>query len=91
MKKTQEETQAQIKGLEKSKLSIPKKSLFGDDNHGAIDAQIAVLKGERTPNFYWVDETAEEYEDGDNDIFLAADKADEWMNGQVDGNLFDEE
>lgn len=91
MKKTPEEIAAQIAGLEKMKLNIPPRSLFGDDNHGPIDAQIAVLKGEKTPKSFYVDESAEEYEPGDNDIYFDAEQAADWINGKVAGNLFDED
>jgi len=89
MKKTQEEIDVQIKGLEQMKETLPPKSFFGDDNWGKIDAQISVLKGESVPDDYYVDESTEEYVDGDNDIYWAADDAKYWLDGNTDEDLFE--
>lgn len=88
-KKSQQEIKDQINGLETMKQSLPSKSFFGDDNHGKIDAQISILKGERKADYYYEDETAEEFEDGSNDIFFDAQRAEDWLKGDVEEDLFD--
>jgi len=42
--RTPKEISAQIATLKKIKPLVPAKSVVGDDNHGAIEAQIEVLK-----------------------------------------------
>lgn len=90
-KRTEEEIKRQIEGLEKMKTTLPHFSKFGDDNWKKIDAQVAVLKGEKKPDDYYQDETAEEFEDGDNDIWQAAEEAEQWLNGHNNEDLFDPE
>lgn len=51
----------------------------------------SALKGEKTPKSFYVDESAEEYEPGDNDIYFDAEQAADWINGNVAENLFDED
>lgn len=87
-KRTQEEIERQIQGLLKMKETLPQKSFFGDDNWAKIDAQIAVLKGEATPDDYYIDEKSEDYEDGDNDVWSEAERAESWLNGER-GDLFE--
>lgn len=41
-----DEIQAEIKKLEELKPKVRRYTMFGDDNHAAIDIQIRVLKGE---------------------------------------------
>lgn len=79
----------QIEGLNRMKLTLPPKSIFGDDNYGKIDAQIAVLKNEKTPDDFYIDEGLEEYCDGDDDIYYAADDAERWLNGDTTEDLFE--
>lgn len=86
-RKTQEEINLQIEGLKKSKLELPRFSMFGDDNWAKIDAQLDVLEGKQDPDDFYVDESSEEYSDGDNDIYNAAQEAEEWMDGNVEGDL----
>jgi hypothetical protein len=88
--KTQEEINLQIEGLLKMKGRLPQVSGIGTRNWEEIDAQIAVLKGEKTPDDYWEDETAEEFTDGDNDVYHAADRAKQWKLGLETEDLFEE-
>lgn len=88
-KRTQAEIDRQIEGLTKMKETLPRTSFFGDDNWEKIDAQIAVLKGEATPDDYYVDEHSEDYEDGDNDVWSDAEKAENWLNGEETEDLFE--
>lgn len=87
--KTDEEIKRQIEGLTKMRLDLPRRSSFGDDNWGKIDAQIAVLKGERTPDYYYVDEHSDDYRDCDNDTWSDAELAQLWKEGRQKGDLFD--
>ena len=89
MKKTDAEIQLQIEGLKKMKDNLPKFSVFGDNNHAPIDAQISVLEGKRKADYYYEDETSDEYNDGDNEVYFAAEKAEEWLNGKIKEDLFE--
>lgn len=89
MSKTQEEINRQIEGLKKMKITLPEFSAFGDKNWEKIDAQLDVLEGKKEPNDFYEDESAEEYQDGDNDIYNAAVEAEEWMDGNSDEDLFE--
>ena len=90
-KRTQAEIDAQIEGLKKDRANLPEFSSFGDKNWEKIDTQISVLEGKTKPDDYYEDETAEEYEDGDNDIWQAAEEAEQWLLGNSNENLFDED
>lgn len=90
VKRTPEEIAAQIAGLKKERKTIPERSSFGDKNWEKIDAQIAVLEGKKTPQQFYVDEEVEEYSDGDNDVYFAAEQAEGWLNGSRKKNLYDE-
>ncbi len=80
----------QLIGLLAVKSVLPMYSKFGDDNHAPIFAQVAVLKGETSAESYYVDEEMEDYEDGDNDTYFAAEQAELWLKGQHDEeHLFD--
>lgn len=87
-KKTKEEIRIQIAGLKKEKGTLPNFSMFGSDNWKLIDAQISVLEGKSQPDDYYEDESAEEYEDGDNDVYFAANDASDWLIGDRDNDLF---
>lgn len=87
--RTQKEIDAQIEGLKKMKMTLPQFSVFGDDNWGRIDAQLDVLEGEKDADDFYIDETSDEYEEGDNDNYHGAVEAEEWMNGERDEDLFE--
>ena len=89
MKRTKEEIARQIEGLKRMKKSLPEFSAFGDKNWEKIDAQLDVLEGLKDADDFYIDETAEEFEDGDNDIYSAAEEAEEWLNGHAD-DLFED-
>lgn len=89
--RTQQEIERQIEGLKKMKATLPKKSMFGDDNWAKIDAQISILDGSKRPDHYYNDESSEDYQDGDNEIYFEADAAEQWLNGSTNDDLFDEE
>jgi len=85
--RTQEEINRQITGLEQLKTTLPAYSAFGGANHEKIDAQISILKGNEElsdfPEGDW-DEMDEE-----NDIFRAAEEAEQWLDGDNDEDLFE--
>jgi len=87
--RTQPEIDIQIKGLEKMKETLPRKSFFGDDNWEKIDAMIAVLQGTKVPDDFYIDEHDEDYEDGDNDVWSDAERAERWKKGEEDEDLFE--
>lgn len=79
----------QIVGLEKMKKRLPRRNIFGSANHSGIDAQIAVLKGIKKADDYFQDDTAEEYTDGDNDVWSDASRAEDWLAGSETENLYE--
>jgi hypothetical protein len=81
--RTPEEIQRQIEGLEKERKSLPHYSLFRDDNWAIIDAQLAILRGEKTYHDYEYDE--------DYEVESAAYNADYWLKGETDEDLFSPE
>lgn len=88
MKRDAEEIKLQIEGLKKERERLPHFSMFGDDNHKLIDAQISVLEGKSHPDDYYEDESAEEYEDGDNSIYFDANDAADWLIFDKTDDLF---
>lgn len=83
---TDQQIKAEIKALQELKKTIPKKTFFGDDNHERLDAQIEVLENRMTEkqieNRFYVDETSEDYHEGDNDLWSHAGEAHRWMVGE---------
>lgn len=88
-KRTQVEIDRQIEGLKKMKGTLPEHSVFGGNNWDSIDAMIAVLKGEKKPDYYYQDEHAEEFEESDNEIWSDAERANEWLQGNETEDLFE--
>jgi hypothetical protein len=91
IKRTPEEIARQIAGLKKEKETLPEFSNFGDENWKKTDAMLDVLEGKAKPDDFYVNENAEEYEDGDNDIFFDADRAEQWLFGNETEDLYDSE
>jgi len=87
--RTQKEIDRQIDGLLKMKETLPEHSFFGDKNWEKIHAQVAVLQGKAKANDYYQDEHAEEYEDGDNDVWSDAERAELWLKGEENDDLFE--
>ncbi|HEV2692246.1 MAG TPA: hypothetical protein VG347_05065 [Verrucomicrobiae bacterium] len=79
--KTIDEIKTEVTKLKDMQPKIPAKSFFGDDNHGAIDAQIEVLEED-------MDEDAinakEDSEDWSRYAAESARGAREWMDGESD-------
>jgi hypothetical protein len=86
--RTPEEIARQIDGLKKMKETLPEFSMFGDSNWEKIDAQLDVLEGKKEADEFYIDETAEEFEEGDNELYFAAQEADDWLNSQHNEDLF---
>lgn len=78
MEKTKEEISKMITNLEKLRKKLPHHNFFGDDNWGLIDAQLSILKEEKT---------YDDYENEEYNIESAANNIKEWM----EGSLADEE
>lgn len=81
-KKTQDEINHQIDGLKKMKTWLPEHSAFGSNNWGQIDAQLDVLEGSKI---------ASDFEDEEDEIFIAAQDAEDWLDGIRDEDLFEEQ
>ena len=80
-RKTNEEAEAEATLLAEMKPKVRKTTLFGDNNHDAIDAQIEVLRGEVDE-----DEFEDRVESGDwsENTRDCAQQAADWMDGTVD-------
>jgi len=78
--KTDAEINHEIEQLRAVKPRVPNRSIFGDDNHAAVDAQIAVLTERMTK-----DQVRARFpEDGMDKLFMALIAAD-WMHGDLVG------
>jgi len=75
--RTQQEINFQIEGLKEEKKSLPRESVFGDDNWAIIDAMLDVLEGKEVFD-----------EDYNIDVEYAANEAEDWLNGDSNENLF---
>jgi hypothetical protein len=87
--KTYEARNVEAETLQLLKPNVRRRSFFGDDNHAAIDAQVAVLRDLLTG-----DQIHSRYEGGDlrssNYVLDAALEARQWLEGEMDGNLVDD-
>ena len=82
-RKTEEQINAEVEALVAVKPKVRELTAFGDDNHAAIDAQLAVLR-ERMDH----DDVYDAYGDEDSDDFDqhtldAALSAHDWMVGTL--------
>ncbi len=95
-KPTKAEIKAEIKKLKAMKAFIPVKSMFGDNNHNSIDADIAVMEknlteeqiGERyLPRDEDGDDIEDDHESGKTaDIEHSARMTRYWMDGEKHGD-----
>ncbi len=77
MKPTREQVQEEIKKLQEMKPKVQRTTLFGDNNHAAIDADIDVLKHDLS-----TDDIYDAYEDmhvADSALYARA-----WLDGDED-------
>jgi hypothetical protein len=82
-RKTEEQIIAEIAALVALKPKVRKRTAFGDDNHAAIDAQLAVLRERMSSDEVYDaygDEDADEF---DQHTFDAALSACDWMTGML--------
>lgn len=87
--KTKEEINRQIKGLQKMKEWLPAISGMGTPNHDIFDAQISILDGSQELSD--IDEGDFEEMDAQNEVYRGAEEAEQWMNGEREGDLFEEQ
>ncbi len=89
--RTQEEIQRQVDGLKKEKERLPEYSMFGDNNHAAIDAAIEVLEERRFASDYEeYDESLHNFpEDDIEHVHQMALQAENWLDGYTNDDLFD--
>ena len=80
--RTPDEVLRQIEGIRKQRERLPEHNFFGDDNYAAFDAQIEILQGSKT---------YDDYEDDESYTETEAYRAKEWLEGNSDEDLFDEE
>lgn len=81
MRLTRDVVEAEIKALTELKPTVLQRSMFGDNHHDAIDAQIAVLQdgmGMDTVLQSYGDEEADEFQ---QNVLDAAIEAYDWMVG----------
>lgn len=78
MKKTPAQVTAEINALKAVIHKVPRSSYFGDDNHGAIRAQIKALEENMSQNEVW-----DSFEDGSY-IQDSATSAVQWRDGDSD-------
>ena len=82
-RKTEDQINAEITALVALKPKVCKRTAFGDDNHAAIDAQLAVLRERMSSDDVhdaFGDDGAEEF---DQHTFDAALSAHDWMMGAM--------
>lgn len=92
-KRSKEEIEKQIAGLQAMKKRMPMHSAFGDNNHAGIEVQLDLLEGKSFLSDY------DEFNEDDHwfpeeDLEYAreqAEEADQWLSGERKDNLYDEE
>ena len=92
-KRSKEEIEKQIAGLKAMKKRMLAHSFFGDNNHAGIEVQLDLLEGKSFASDYeefneqdhWFPEEDLDY------VREQAEQAEQWMNGETDDNLYDEE
>lgn len=84
MKKTIEEIRAEITALKAMKPTVRARSIFNDDNHAAIDAQLRVLAEQMSEDAVYAAYGDEDADDFDQHILDSAHHAYLWMSGRPD-------
>lgn len=82
-RKTDDEINAEIAALEAIKPKVPARTIFGDDNHAAIDAQIAVLRKRMSSDEVYAAYGDENSDAFDQSTFDEALSACDWMTGML--------
>ena len=73
--KTEKEQEEEVQKLKAMKPMVLKKSMFGDDHHAAIDAQVEVLLGQSEE---------EDFDDDDDNVRGAVSDVIEWIEDDND-------
>jgi len=87
--RNQEEIQRQINGILAEKDTLPEVSGMGTPNHEIADIKIAILRGDI--ELEDVDEGNWEDMDSANEIYRGAEEAQEWLDGDRQEDLFEED
>lgn len=81
--KTAEQINAEIAALLAQRPKVRKHSAFGDDNHAAIDAQLAVLRDRMSSDALRAAYGDEDSDEFNEHTFTAALSAHDWMTGAL--------
>lgn len=81
-RKTDEQIAQEIKKLNELKPRVPSNSMFGDDNHAAIDAQIAVLTERMGMDAIYSRFDNEDDPEEDRSALDSAIEAHDWITGE---------
>lgn len=87
--RTPEEIKRQMKGLRNMRRRLPAYSDIGTPNHEIIDAQLNIIEG--IEDLSDIDEGDWEEMDAQNEVYRGAEEADQWLDGDRDEDLFEEE
>lgn len=82
-RKTQEQIDAEVAALVAVKPKVRETNAFGDDNHAAIDAQLAVLRERMSHDDVYDAYGDEDSEEFDQHTLDAALSAHDWMVGTL--------
>lgn len=82
-RKTEEQISAEIAALVALKPKVRQRTAFGDDNHAAIDAQLAVLRERMSSDDVYSAYGDEGMDEFDQHTFDAALSACDWMTGML--------
>jgi len=81
MKPTEKQITKEIEVLKKLKPRVRRRTAFGDDNHAAIDTQLAVLEGRMDTDAIY---DCEDYNEHQRDAALEARR---WLDGEEESSL----
>lgn len=87
--RNQEEIQRQINGILAEKETLPEVSGLGTPNHEIADIKISILRGD--VELDEVDEGDWEEMDSTNEVYRGAEEAHEWLDGDSQEDLFEED
>lgn len=87
--KTKKEITSEVVALKKMKPNVRRMSVFGDDHHNAIDAQIEVLEnnmsdGDIYDNFEPFNEETDADDGRAENVLYAARQAYQWMHDEIE-------
>ena len=82
-RKTEDQINAEITALVTLKPKVRQHTTFGDDNHAAIEAQLAVLRERMSSDDVYSTYGDEDADEFDQHTFDAALSAHDWMTGEL--------